>query len=194
MNDNDRPFALPDFEQSANLAMLLAQTWSFSLEVFLRSRFGSRYIGLQGLLVVPLIFVYALWWPPGQCGDLFLFFVLYLAFCCCRRLGSLWRARRGETGHSRYTGTPLLVRPTGRLTEEAIKQYVEPGLVAVVGCLLGPASAPLATYLVIGAAMMFLTVRQSIHWMGMRTRDLHDSLIEQQMVAADFRSRLGDDC
>jgi hypothetical protein len=193
MNEPDRPFALPDFEQSANLAMLLAQTWSFSLEVFLRCRFGSRYIGLQGLLVLPLIVVFCLWWPPEECGPLFLFLLAYLALCFCHRMATLWRRRNGEANHSRYTGAPLLLKPTRRLTEETIKQYVEPIFVAGLGCLLGPSSAPLGAYLLVGAAMMFFTVRHSIHWTAMRTRDLHDNLIEQQCVAADFRSRMGDD-
>ena len=34
---------------------LVIRTWSYSIEVFLRSGFGSRYAVLESLLVIPLV-------------------------------------------------------------------------------------------------------------------------------------------
>jgi hypothetical protein len=175
-----------------NLPEFVMETWAVSVEVFLHRRIGARYIGMQGLAVILLVPIYFLVWQENDCTPMLWFMLAFLGMCCIARGKTLVQSRQNSPVHSRYSGEPILWRFFPRLSEERVKQCVEPPVVFAAGLLLCAVSEPLGVYLMIAAACMFFIVSANIAWWRQRSIDLHDSVIEQQQIAERFRELRGD--
>lgn len=194
MSGEDRQFNLPSFGQAANFVELTVYGWVLSIEVFLRSHFGSRYIGAQGATVLLLVPVYAMFWEKSHdVRPLFLFLLAYLGLCLSHRLTMFWRTRNGEDVHSRYTGKSHMQFKKVHISEVAVKKYVDP-LVAIIGgleiCWIW--NVPLGVYVMIGGVLMHLSVVLQQRSIRQRSRDLNDSFIDHQQVSEQFRDLRGD--
>jgi hypothetical protein len=176
-----------DARAGLNVMTFVARVGAVSMEVFLHSQIGCRYLGLQAVAVVVLIPFFGLMWPEEDQGPLMLLLLAYLMMCAMARLGSLSRRMRGIREHSRYTGLPHLVRYFPRIPEESVKRFVEPILVAVAGACAADFNAPLEHYLYFAAGCLFVSANLDDLWLRGQSTDLSDAVIEQQLSAERFR-------
>ncbi len=181
-------------QSNLHFPLLVVRSCAVSLEGLLRRDFGSRYIDFQAALAVPLIIVYANLWPRDDVRPVYWFLFAFLFACAIHRLKNLRRLWRGqkETGHSYYNGVPLLMRNFPRYSERTIKRVIEPVFVFVTGGVICQVNQPLGSYLLLGAASLFITSGLTDTIERVRAQDLNDSMIEQQGIAERFRDMRGD--
>ncbi len=167
---------------------------ALSIEVFLHRHFGARYIGFQGLVATALIGVFIVF-----CGDhghdprpMILFLVAYLVLVACARLDAFRRTMRGDKTHSRYSGTPWLIKPNARLSEITIKKFVEPIVVLGIAALISDYNQPLAAYLIVAVSCLVGSNLRAAMWMRGRVMDMNDAVADQEQVAQQFRDMRGD--
>jgi hypothetical protein len=175
-----------------NLVRLVIDAWSFSVEAFLRSGFGRRYAALPSGLVVLLVPFYCLAWGRHDLRPMCWFLYAYLAMCVVNRVIGGMRSVRGVRVHSYYNGWPRTAWLLPFLSEQTIKLYIEPGIVAAIAVLIGNANPPLCIYLLIAAgALMFngFAIDQQIEF---RAQEMYDALLNQECVADRFRRTYGD--
>lgn len=187
---SESPFA--SARNSLNFGLSVSRIWATSLEVFLHSGLGHRYLGVQALAVLLLIPIYTMFWQGYDIRPLVWFLMAYLAMCFVNRIGNL--ARSGERQHSYYTGWPRLIGRTSKLSELVVKRFIEPALALAIGFILRVnVNAPLGTYLMIGAGCLFVSVSASEMEDQTNLDDLHDRVIEQETIAERFRDMRGGD-
>lgn len=161
-----------------------------SVEVFLhRSRsFGERYVGLQAVAVILIVPIYSMFWEDYDLMPLMRFLGAFLFMCLLVRLGGLVRRRRdGPEVHSRYTGTPRLMRLMPRADERKVKAALEPLLVFFAGIFASPTSEPLGGYLILASVGLAVSVRLSVGYERQRVIDMNDAYLEQRYIAKRFR-------
>lgn len=202
-------------QQLANVAavlMLLCRSFAVTAEVFLHDRrtFGERYPGGPGALAVLIL----LFWPTFfaqhadsamvseistglsarfDSGPMLWLLGLYLLRCLMIRVSTAARIRRGSDGtHSRYTGTPLLLRLLPRKTELRIKSGTEPMLLFLVGLALTPVNVPLSTYVLCCSLGLGVSVGQAMHAERRKAQEMYDAYLDQRGVMDQFRSMRGE--
>lgn len=186
------PDPIGDLRKANAVGLWWCQVWAIAMEVFWHHRIGSRYLDFQAAAVVPLIFGYALFWRDVDLWPLMYFLFAYLGACMLHGVGR-WRWLWGpELGHSRYTGTPHLLRFTPWIDEVTFKRWVEPMLTLVIGAAVCAWSPPLGVFLMIGAVALAGSCAECIARDQRRDADMNDAVIEQQWVAERFRGRRGD--
>ena len=126
-----------------NWLQFIIDTWAVSVEVFLRRRFGWKYIGAQGAAVLLLIPLFTALWSEHDPGPLMCFFGAYLVMWAVAGAQAWWRRSRGEAVFSYYSGCPWLMSVFPRASEVTVKQWLEPILVGVVGAAIGERNVPL---------------------------------------------------
>jgi len=173
-----------------NIVEVAISGWALSMEVWLRHGFGSRYIGIQGAVVIPLMFFYSMLWEGHDIRPLYFFLLCYLGLVAYRRAEMAMRVRRGERNHSRYSGTPALM---GKRSEIAVKKYVEPAFTFFVGILICQFNIPLGVYVFLGGIMLLLTIQSTERWVRMRVREMNDAVFDQEVISERFRDLRGDD-
>jgi hypothetical protein len=172
--------------------MLVIHAWSASIEVFLHRGFGERYLAVRGPAVIPLVLAYGACWEGRDIVPMLCFLAAYLVMCARARVGILARRKRGEFGHSMYSGVPRLMRLVPGWRESAVKRFAEPLLVLGAGCLACAIDEPLGLYLILGSFFVFATATVGTGWDRNRILDLNDAVIEQQWRAEQFRAVRGD--
>ena len=172
------------------VAYTLANAHATCLTVFVRSRFGTRALGLNGLLAMVLIPLYG---ALATAPEMFPFGVAWLAVLACRRAGSLRLARRGVREHSAYDGWPwlALLCPFVR-REGTAKVLVEPALCLLAGSLLMPLSQPLGGFVLVGTFTLLFKAGTDREVNRSRLRAMRDAHIESTQLAEQFRG-LGDE-
>lgn len=172
-----------------NAVWLVASAFAVTVEVFLRREMGSRYLERQAALAVLLIPGFGLFFPEEDLRPLLWFLGAYLAACTVVRVRSLRRRFRGEEEHSRYNGTPIILRwpLLRRLTEARAKMTVEPALVWLAGGLTMNASVPLGAYVMVCAFCLMLCDGMRRAFDAQRDMDLKDQLSDQRRMAERFR-------
>lgn len=180
-------------QRVAELLFIALEGYALSIEVFLHKRIGGRYVGMQIVPAAAVMACAAIWW--AQHGEdprpLIWFLVTFIGLAVFARAAAYSRAMRGDQTHSRYTGTPWLIKPTARLSEVTIKKFIEPALVGTAAWYFWELNPPLASHLLISAACLAGTVIRADHHMRMRTADMNDAVNEQQQVAEQFRNMHG---
>ena len=171
-----------------NYLLLIIQAWAFSAEVFLHRGFGERYIGVQGGLVLLLAPFYAALWEGRDLRALVLFIPVYLLMCVAARLGVVARRRRGEFGHSYYSGWPRLMRFFPGHDEVKFKLNTEPILVVLFGCAVCLVDLPLGVYLSIAGFCIGLKTTEEIAGEHHLDLDMNDVVIDQEQRAERFRA------
>jgi len=173
-----------------NWIAFLARTLETSVIVFTRRDFGLRFFGMQAAAVLPLLFVYPVFWEGHDPRPVWAFLGLYLLFVMMARVGSVWRAARGHVQHSYYAGTPSFLRwPVfRRLSEEKARSVVEPLMVFGAGIGLMPYSEALGSYLMLATLGLMISSGITTSYRRQRMLDLRDAYLEQQDLSGRFRS------
>ncbi len=192
-NQNDRQRFDIKARDALNISLFLARTWSTSIEVFIHRATGERYLAGQALAVFLLAPIYATFWQGYDLRPMLWFMPAYFGACVVNRLQQLARAKRGEHCHSYYTGWPRFLGPKATVTELTMKRFWEPLITLLLGCVCRDwYNAPLGTYFMIGGGCLFVSVNAAIMTMQMRTLDLNDATIEQEIIAERFRDMRGE--
>lgn len=189
MSDDNQPFNLPNARQMGNLVEVAISGWALSMEVWLRHGFGSRYIGIQGMAVIPIIVGFSMLCEGHDIRPLYYFLLCYLGMVGLRRAEMAVRVRKGERNHSRYSGTPVLMP---RWSEITVKKYVEPAVTFFVGILICQFNIPLGVYVFLGGVMLLLTIQSAERWVRMRVREMNDAVFDQEVISERFRDLRGD--
>lgn len=194
--EQPRPDPQTGFRNFVSILVFIARTFAVSVEVFLHrsETFGERYLDLQAAAALLLIFFW-----PAFCGPMhdplpmLIFLGLYLLACLTVRMAVHRRIRRGgPQPHSRYTGTPALMKRFRRTPEIKVKRVVEPIVVFLAGSVLLAFSPPLGGYLMIASAGLFISTSLAENYDRQRLRDLNDAYLEQSRVAERFRDEHGE--
>lgn len=168
--------------------VLIAHGIAASVQVFLRSGYGDRALGVHHGVAAACLFFYALLWPPEHWGPVWMFLVLYIVILNIRRAGVLRRRllRTGHGIHSRYEGRSILHRLLPRASEWWIRIYAEPALVFIVAALLVGAIPAVATYLFVAGILMGGEARAHRRRLRQHAQDMHDAMINQQIAIVEF--------
>ena len=180
-------FSGPSPAGAIRLLQLVIRTWSYSIEVFLRYGFGSRYAVLESLLVIPLVLIYTVNWKEGDLRPMLWFLQAYFGMCFINRIGTLFRGNRWTTFY--YTGWPRLSRLLPWCSERTLKLCVEPCIVGGVAVGIADLSPPLCVYLIIAGCCLIIenfTIERQIE---RSAKEMYDRMQWQQTVAERFRER-----
>lgn len=172
--------------------LFFCRTLAASVEVFLHREIGERYLGLQAAAVLLLVPIFSLGFPGREIGPLLLFLVAYLVMCAVARVGSLVRRFRGRTWHTYYTGWPRLMSPRTKCSELTFKRFIEPALLLSGGVLLLAINRPLGAYLMLAGVGLFISVSATVIEARTRALDMYDALLQQELLAAQFRELRGE--
>lgn len=176
------------YQSSARCVLFICECLALTVIVFLRRKFGERFIGFRGLAAVGLMMAYTLFWPEDDPSPLGWFLVAYLVMCVLLRIEVAQRRRRGETCHSFYSGYPVLMRIVPKWDEAKVKGVAEPLVAFIAGCLLLPVSRPLGSFVMLAAFALYVSVHMALHYERTRLVEMNDRLIEQQHLARRFRA------
>lgn len=188
------PFHPDSIRRDVGIVVFVLCVLAASVEVFLRRdrTFGERYLGTRTFFAAVLLFFFPVLWPEHDPVPLLIYFGLFLVQCMLIRLAVARRLRRGgPQPHSLYSGTPLLMRLTGRIDEATVKGIVEPMLVFVAGALTLSISQPLGTYLMLASFGLLASVQLAIGAERQRAVDMNDAYIDQRDAAERFRAMQG---
>jgi len=168
-----------------------ARTFATSVEVFLHKpgSFGERYLGLQALAALALIFFWpAFCEPHHDPRPMFIYAGLFFIACVLIRLRTFARQRRGgQQPHSRYNGTPELMKRFRRMDEGKVKRVVEPWVVFLTGAAFLHFSPPLGGYLMLATVGLLISNCFSAEYERRRVTGLNDAYLEQRAIAEGFR-------
>jgi hypothetical protein len=189
MQNDQIPDSSTSFRDGINWLGFAASGLAFGAEVFLRRRFGERYIGAQGLVPVAGLFFLPLFFPHDDPMPALWLMGAYLCMCLVARCDIVRRQRLGDLGcHSRYSGEPRLWRLVPLASETTVKSMVEPMIVAGLGCLALQFSQPVGAYVLASAFALFI-MSESLKQRDRNLRlDLHDAVMDAQFRAGRFRS------
>jgi hypothetical protein len=115
-----------------------------------------------------------------------------VAMCFVHRAAAALRVRRGERGHTRYSGEPWLALAFPKLSELTIKRTVEPLVLIGGGVVICPVNEPLGLWLILSGAAIAMTVRTAEHVERQQLMDLGDAMIEQRHRAEKLRAMRGE--
>jgi hypothetical protein len=163
---------------------------ALTVEVFLHRGFGSRYVGC-GFIGVVIIFLFSMLFPGQNTSALLGFAALYgvmwlvaLVNVGIRR----WRKMNGV--HSLYNGRPHLSRLLPNWKETNVK-HVESLTAFLLGFGVHCLNRPLGDYLMFAAAFVFVRGYNLAVQRRDRAIRMNDQMIEQRLVAEQFREMQG---
>lgn len=184
MYDNQPSDNRKGFRNFVGAVVFVARSMAVSVEVFLHKTdsFGERYLSLQAGAALLAIFVWPVFCEPWHDAQPMLMFLLaYVAMCAAVRSRLAIRRRRNlPQPHSRYTGTPRLMRFTGRMDEVKVKGMVEPFFTFAVGGVMLSISPPLGGYLMSCALALMISNVLAEGYERERARNMHDAYLEQR--------------
>jgi hypothetical protein len=164
--------------------MLLIEAVAISIEVFLRSGFGCRYIGLQALLAAVVMPLYAMLIGPHAAPIMWLW-LLFMCFALGEWLKSLRKSWRGGTTHSWYSGRSRIITENQQRSEVDVKKWMEPCFVLCVAICIK--NAPVRVYLCFAAMCLFIIAHRAESWIRRQVTDMNDAVLVQQDIAERFR-------
>ena len=172
-----------------NLLQLLVDGHAACVAPFLRNGMGSNYPGVDGLVALVMILVYA-----AETRDRFMmwYFWIWLLTIACQRIETFRLIRRGWAEHSRYTGRPLLLKLPFVKNEMTAKNMIEPAFCFLVGLCLLPISQTLGAFVMLGYLSLGIQRGLQSQVNRMRVRQMRDAAIEQRQLAEWFRSERDD--
>jgi len=176
-----------------NVVAFVARSFAMICEVFMHFGFGSRYLGLHAMAGMLLIPLWAVFWPGRDPSLLLFFWFAYLLALGAARAGIIRSIRRGDKIHSRYNGTPTLLRKRPHLNEVAVKRIVEP-IVAMVGgiVLAGLVDPVLGSFLIAAGIGLLIDSNLTEAVQQARAQDTFDAMLEQEQLAHRVRRIRGD--
>lgn len=180
-----------DPKKITGLGIILVRGMAVTLEVFLHTGFGVRYIGSQALIGILVIAGWAMLAGPRDEMPLIMFGAAVVVLCGCQRIDAAIRRKRGIREHSRYTGYPWLLPRTMASSESAMKGVLEPMLAGAIGWWIAPLSPPLGTYLMLASVALFLSNLMDERAEAQQALDLDDAMMDQIIKSQQFRQRNG---
>jgi hypothetical protein len=196
MHDNQSGEPLEGYRRFLCGVAFVARAFAVSVEVFLHraDSFGERYLGLQAGAALLLIFFWPVFCEPHHDPTpMFIYAGAYALACVVIRARLQLRRKRGlPQPHTRYNGTPELLRRFKRLDEVKVKQTVEPFMTFAIGAVILNFSPPLGGYLMIASAGMLISNGLAAEYERRRVSDMHDAYLEQRGVAERFRDMRGE--
>jgi hypothetical protein len=183
-----------DTRIALHLLFAIARVWGVSVEVFMHRDLGVRYPGWPGAAVLLFVPLYGCFWEGHDLRPLVLFLAYFLIFCFVHRYAAWKRGGHKRPVHSYYNGKPVLCVWFRRLPELSAKQTVEPVLIGLLGILIAQVwNPPLGWYLV-GAALSLTLLNATAQAVRkMQALDIHDAMIEQELLVECFRELQGED-
>jgi hypothetical protein len=86
-----------------------------------------------------------------------------------------------------------MMGPKTKFSELTCKRFVEPVYVLLVGWTLWLLNeAPLGSYLMLAAVCLLVSVNASIAFDNIRVMNMHDAVIDQELIAERFRDLRGE--
>ncbi|MEW4569543.1 hypothetical protein AB1L88_16885 [Tautonia sp. JC769] len=193
MNEQPPQHPMRSVQDTAGMLLAIPKVLAFTAEVFLHTRMGERYAGVQAVLGLPLIFIYTLIWEGHDPRPMLVFLALYVLMCLRNRVEILLRSGSAPRAHSRYTGRPRWLKYAPKVPEVKFKQDYEPSLLLLFGAATATFYPPLGIYMMLAGVGLFVSVSSSLHIERQQLLDLNDLVIEQQERAERFRAMRGDD-
>lgn len=177
-------------KSSMNLLYLVASAHATCFTVFLRRGFGTEALGLNGIIALVIILLYA-----GETRDPYMawYFWAWLLALIAQRLDTFLLVRKGNREHSRYDGWPNIALALPFVKTEAIaKNLVEPLMCFLGGVLLCPLSESLGGFVMLG--FFSLVIKRGLESQAnrMQVQRLRDAEIEQRQLAERFRGQSKD--
>jgi hypothetical protein len=183
---SESPFL--SFSAGASLLIFLARIFSLPITVLLHKGYGSRFVGLTGVLAIIPFFFLVLVFSHSNPAPLMCLLLLYIARCAAGRATHLYRVirKRVPKTHTRYAGRPLLARMLPNWSEDALLR-IEPLGVFLLGLATVWLTRPLGWYLIlagIGSAAW-----HGITWVYLNNKltDDQDAALEQEAFSERFR-------
>jgi hypothetical protein len=174
------------------LLVWVTRLFSLPVTVLLHSGYGSRFLGVAGPVAIVPMLVVAASFPDADPRPLLALTVIYVVRILYCRMVFLYRLlrRRPEMQHTRYGGTPWVMRwlPAWRLQPVL---WLEALGVFTFGYCLHWLTAPLGCYLMLGACGQIVWLGLSFLYNHNRVQDLHDAAIEQQTMTEKYRGMNG---
>lgn len=191
MNPENRPSMIDNLRTTSNVLSFITSAFTRTLTVFFHKGHGSQYLGLEAALAVPLILVFAVFWPGHDLQPLMVFLWAYLGACLFARL-KMWGAEsRGEIIHSRYDGRPRLMSILKTRDELSIKGTTEPAIALAIGFVTLMFNQPLGMFLVLAAFAQAINVSMVAAYEKAQTRQSIDSMIEARQHTDRVREAMG---
>ncbi|MBX3396697.1 MAG: hypothetical protein KF841_15175 [Phycisphaerae bacterium] len=191
MHDSPMPDHREETRNAFGILVFIARAMAVTVEVFLHraDSFGERYLGLQVIGGMVMIVFWPILCDPGYPPEpLLIFLATFILMCVAVRLRTNRRITRDcPQPHSRYNGTPRLMRITGITSEVTVKRVVEPIVMWLTGAFMLSVSPPLGGYLMVTAGSLFITNSLTDGYERRRAVDMHDAYLEQRNVAERFR-------
>lgn len=193
MEEKNHEFAMwQDFKTMAGLAYMAASWFSVTIEVFLRYRFGERYLQVMGSFVGFFIFMSyifkGLLTPWGEGGG---FSILSLIVMSVFFVLTLWhqrdiavRRKKGIRWHSRSSGVSWGFWKVLSKNPATVQMYLEPIFCYILGAIVIFIDQDLSIWLMVCSVSLF--VRGQIEYTHARNRflDTVDAAIESEQLTA----------
>lgn len=174
-----------DPQTAMGMFLVLVRCWSLSVAVFIRGRFGQRYLHwLIGAWIWQAVF-FVFVGRHREAWALVVLFEVGFVLAVCHAVLAVRRWRKGEAWHSYYSGEPLLCRVLP-LSEQSVKRYAEPLVVFAVGLCLAD-YWPVCLFLTGGAAALAAEQSAARAYEDRIIQDHLDATIEQEEFARKFR-------
>jgi len=182
-----------DFKTMMGLIYTAASWFSVTIEVFLRYRFGERYMQIMGSLVGFFIFITYVFkgiltpWGEGRevSTPSFIVFCAFIALTLWHQRDIAIRRKKGIRWHSRSAGISWGFWGIISKNPATVQMYLEPLFCYILGALVIFIDQDLAVWLMICSVSLF--VRGQVEYAHARSRflDMVDASIEsEQMTAA----------
>jgi hypothetical protein len=175
-------------EWALGLLSLISSCFAISVVVFIRKDFGERYLGWLNLafgytVVANFMFLGGivgsfLGWGGGQL--MFLFWIAFIAMSAYHRREINRKNKAAVEWHSMYMGTSILPLP---LSREIVHKFAEPGLVFLLGHLLGGFSGQVGIWLQIAAGALFVNNHIVYYQQRQAILDMRDAEIEARYLS-----------
>jgi hypothetical protein len=190
MHTQEHPW-ITNGRAAVNLGEWITRCVAVTVEVFLHSGFGARYLGIQAVLALPLMVLYCGFWKGHDVRPMLYLIEAYLVVLVLHWLGAGIRRARGIKVHSRYSGWPSLMSKKAVHKEVTFKRFVEPFLLGASGVLLTDWNKPFGTYLLLAALCLYWANSIDADRDAQQAMDVDDAMIEQQMRAWQMRRGMG---
>lgn len=186
------PFA--DEKAAFGFVLLLLETYAFSVKPLLHDRMGSRAFGLPAALVLLLIPIHAMcWYEPRGPNLIPMWYAccIYSIICVFHGLNRVCRRLRRipEANHSAYDGRPFICYAFPRLSELAVKCWIEPIAVTCIGLTVIDSNRPLGSFIAMAGCSLWLSYAVQIKAANEDALDLRDQLMETKLRADRFRQQ-----
>jgi hypothetical protein len=168
-----------------NVVFAFIGGYAMTIYLFMRLKVGKRHFGIEGFVGLGWMLLYMM---HTKCDEMIILIGFFVVGNLAHQFGHA--IGKAEIVHSRYGGDPWLANLLFPfLSPTRAKQFGEPIIAFLAGCLLSHWSEGVGHYVMGGA--MFLAMNHAMlrHCEQERIDDLRDGMIEQQYLMSRVRER-----